>query len=569
MKRKLSVFPISLALIAFLALVLLPATAHAQLTRGSIVGTVHDESGAVVPGAAVTVTNPQTGQTREAVTNDDGYYRVTALDPGNYVVAISKAGFGKVENREVAVRSALDTTFDVDLKVGNITGTVDVTAETEAISLNKTNGTIGLTVSPRQVVELPISSGRDINQLALLSPNAFSAPGSTGISVNGQRARNNNFTIDGSDNNDITVTLSTTPVPPEAVAEFQVQTNPYSVEYGRNSGAQINVITKSGTNLFHGDLYEYYRGSRLNALDNVEKRNLQTRPSRFNRNQFGFTIGGPVLIPGFGEGGHKFAYDGRNRTFFFFAFQGDRLRSAGALQTAVTIPTATGFAALGSVNLRPGQSAASRAAVINQLSFLGGVYAQNPTFSRVFNNTAANCVGGGTFVAATQTTPARCNNGQFIELGVTTLGVNQPNNTSYYLARVDHKFGDNDNANIRYIGNKSIDTNVVSNLTFGERFAGAQNLFDQNLAISETHIFSQNIVNEVRASYIRRNLDFPENDTTTLTTTISGLFAFGGASNFPQSRVTDYYQLSDTMSWQRGNHALKFGFDIRRNELYN
>ncbi len=128
----------------------------------------------------------------------------------------------------------------------------------------------------------------------LLSPNTFTAPGSTGISSNGQRARNNNFTIDGSDNNDISVTLRTSFVIPEAVQEFQVQTNAFNVEFGRNSGAQLNIITKGGTNEFHGDVFEYYRGSALNALSTIEKRTLD-RPARINRNQFGGTFGGPIF----------------------------------------------------------------------------------------------------------------------------------------------------------------------------------------------------------------------------------------------------------------------------------
>src|SRR5262249_52794143 len=162
---------------------------------------------------------------------------------------------------------------------------------TEALTLNKTNPTVGLTSTGRQAVELPLSAGRNINNLALLSPNVFSAPGSSQISANGQRARNNNFTIDGSDNNDISVTISTTQVIPEEVSQFQIQTNSFNAEFGRNSGAQINVITRSGTNRWHSDAFEYYRGSALNALDNVEKRNGLTEPARFNRNQFGGTIG--------------------------------------------------------------------------------------------------------------------------------------------------------------------------------------------------------------------------------------------------------------------------------------
>ena len=537
-------FGLALALFAFVAQ---PAVTNAQLTRGSIAGTVRDETGAVVAGAEVRVVNPGTNVARNATTNDDGFYRVGALDPGTYSVVVEKAGFSRVENTEVIVQPSLESTFDAQLSVGAVTETVNVTATAEGVTLNKTNPTIGLTVTERQAEELPLSAGRNVNNLALLSPNVHLAPGASGISANGQRARNNNFTIDGSDNNDITITVSTTPVFPEAVGSFQIQTNPYSVEFGRNSGAQINVITKSGTNEFHGDIWEFYRGSRLNALDNVEKRNGLTRPSRFNRNQFGFTIGGPLHIPRFGEGGPA-VISGRDRTHFFFGYQGDRTRSAGALQAAITIPTAAGFAALAGVPLRPGQSAASRQAVLNQLGFLPSVYAQNPTFSNVQNITV---------------------NGVPIQFGTTNLGVSQPNNTHTFITRVDHRIGDNDTFTFRYISNKASDPNVVSNLTFGERFAGAQSLYDQNAALSETHVFGPNVINEFRGSYIRRNLDFPENDPNTLTTQISGLFTFGGLSNFPQSRVTNYYQLSDTLSWMAGNHGLKFGADIRFNQLFN
>ena len=537
--------------VAFLAMLSFPIGAQAQLTRGAINGTVRDTAGAIVSGATVRVQNLATSQSRETTTNDEGFYRVVALEPGTYTVVIEAAGFAKVENRQVVVQTALETTFDAELKAGGVTETVDVTSESEAISLNKTNPTIGLTLTERQAEELPLSGARNVLNLALLSPNVHAAPGANGISANGQRARNNNFTIDGSDNNDITVTLSTTPVFPEAVGEFQIQTNPYSAEYGRNSGAQINIITKSGTNEYHGDVFEYYSGSRLNALDNVEKRNGLTRPSRINRNQFGFTVGGPIHLPRFGSGGRAI-YDGRDRSHFFFGIQADRTRSAGVLQTSITIPTAAGFAALSTVPLRAGQSAASRQAVLNQLSFLGTVYAQNPVFTNVQNQII---------------------NGVPIQVGSTNLGVAQPNDTKTFIARVDHRLGENDNLTIRYITNQSSDANVVSNLTFGTLFAGAQTLFDQNLALSETHVFRQNVINELRGSYIRRNLDFPENDTETLTVQIGGgtcpIFCFGGASNFPQSRVTNYFQLSDSLSWTRGNHGLKFGGDIRFNQLFN
>lgn len=533
--------------VAFFAMLSLPVGVHAQLTRGAINGTVRDAAGASVSGAAVRVVSLSTNQARETTTNDEGFYRVGALEPGTYMVVIETAGFAKVENHGVVVQTALETTFDVELKTGGVKETVDVTSESEAISLNKTNPTIGLTVTERQAEELPLSAARNVLNLALLSPNVHSAPGANGISANGQRARNNNFTIDGSDNNDITVTLSTTPVFPEAVGEFQIQTNPYSAEYGRNSGAQINIITKSGTNEYHGDIFEFYRGSRLDALDNVQKRNNLTRPVRTNRNQFGFTVGGPIHLPRFGEGGRAI-YDGRDRTHFFFGIQADRSRSAGVLQGAITIPTQNGFAALQTVPLRAGQSAGSRQAVLNQLNFLNAVYAQNPVFTNLQNTTV---------------------NGTPIQVGTTNLGVSQPNDTKTFIARVDHRIGESDNLTIRYITNQSADANVISNLNFGTLFSGDQSLFDQNLALSETHVFRPNVINELRGSYIRRNLDFPENDTETLTTNISGFFSFGGLSNFPQSRVTNYFQLSDTMNWTRGNHGLKFGADIRFNQLFN
>ena len=525
----------------------LPTQTNAQLTRGVVSGTVRDSAGASIPDAQIKVIDPRTNLVRDSTTNGDGFYRVGALEPGMYVVTVEKLGFSKVENREVNISQATETTFDVELTAGSVTGNVIVVAGADAISVNKTNATIGLTATARQVVDLPLGAARDVNNLALLSPNTFSAPGSTGISANGQRARNNNFTIDGSDNNDLSVTISTVDVVPEGVGEFQIQTNAYSAEFGRNSGAQINVITKSGTNDFHGDLFEYYRGSRLNALDNIEKSVGLTRPARFVRNQFGFTIGGPLHIPRFGEGGRSII-DGRDRSFFFYLFQGDRQRPGSALGGSVRIPTPAGLAALAGVPLGSGQTAASRAAVLDRLSFLTGVHASGVQFRTINNQTV---------------------NGVAIQTGLTNVGITQPANYYTHTLRMDHRFSSNDNLTGRYISNKTTDVNVVSNTQFGSLFSGDQNIFDQNLALSETHIFGPRVLNEFRFSYVRRNLGFPENDANSPTATITGLFTIGGASNFPQGRVQDSFQFSDTLSWQRGEHSIKFGADLRKLKLFN
>ena len=548
-------FRLFLRLTAALLVFLLPASAGAQITRGSIAGTVRDESGAVVPGVEVKVVATGTNTTRSATTDDEGFYRVGALDPGTYTVIVEKAGFSKVENTQVSVRTALETTFDTQLTVGNVTETVNVTATSEGITLNKTNPMLGASVSNRQVVEMPLSAGRDVNQLALIAPLAVPAPGSTGISVNGQRARNNNFTIDGTDNNDISVTLATSTVIPEAVAEFQVLTNAYSVEFGRNSGAQINVITRSGTNDFHGDLFHYYRGSRLNALSNVEKRNGLTRPGRFVRNQFGFAVGGPVHLPRFGEGGPSII-SGRDRTFFFTAFQADLQRAGAALGASVRIPTPAGFAALSNVPLRaaagsvPAQTAASRQAVLSSLSFLNPIYGLNPVFTSV--NTTAAVV-----------------NGVGIETGLVQIPRVAPIDAYNFLMRFDHRISDSDNLTFRYSRDAGYNTNFTSNTQFGSIFAAQQTTIDQNMALSETHVFSSNVVNEFRGSYIRRNLAFPENDPLTPTTGITGFFTIGGLANFPQGRIQNSYQFSDTLSWLTGRHALKFGTDIRHIHLFN
>ncbi|HEX7314840.1 MAG TPA: carboxypeptidase regulatory-like domain-containing protein [Pyrinomonadaceae bacterium] len=545
------------ALLALFALLLLAPAAHAQLTRGAINGTVRDEAGAAVAGATVKVTDPTKNFSRETTTNEEGFYRVAALEPGVYTVTIQGAGFGSLENQNVEVRTSNETSLDATLKAGGVAETVNVTAQTEAIALNKTNATVGLTVSTRQVVELPTGAGRNINNLALLSPNVFSGPGSSGISANGQRARNNNFTIDGSDNNDISVTIPTTSVVPEAVGEFQVQTNPYSVEFGRNSGAQINVITKSGTNEFHGEAWDYYRGSRFAALDNIEKSQGLTRPARFNRNQFGFDINGPVmlpkLIPGTGNG-DWLGYDGRNRTFFFYLFQGDRLRTAAAPSaTAVRIPTVTGLAALQNAPLGPGQTVASRQAVLNRLgALLTNIYATNPAYRTGTTNTSSFVI-----------------NGAAIESGITNVVIAQPSDQYNNTLRFDHQIGGADNLTVRYISNKSHDVNVASNTALGSQFAGNQDILDQNLSVSETHIFNPGVLNEFRFSFIRRNLAFPENDPDSPTATITGLFTVGGLANFPQGRVQNSYQFSDTLSYLAGSHSFKFGTDIRHIRLNN
>ena len=203
--------------------------AAAQMTRGAISGTVRDATGAIVPGATVTVTSADTNQARTAVTDAQGFYRVAALEPGRYTVRTELAGFSTVEKRDVPVRTAQRGPRSTSSPEGRRARrkTITVTAEPDAVELNKTDATIGLTSTARQAVELPLSAGRDINNLVLLTPNTVNVTaangGNTNIGqgsyvINGQRSRNNNYMIDGSDNNDISVTIATSQIVPEAVA---------------------------------------------------------------------------------------------------------------------------------------------------------------------------------------------------------------------------------------------------------------------------------------------------------------------------------------------------------------
>src|SRR6266511_4855765 len=522
--------------LAMLAALLLPDSAAAQLTRGGISGIVRDQQGAVVPGATVTVKNLATGALRSAVTDVNGLYRVPALEPGVYVVRTELAGFSTVENPEIRVQATQEVTLPVTLAVKGVGEAVTVTAKAEAIELNKTNATVAMTRTARQVTELPLGgAARNINNLILQSPNVSSSTGQGTYSVNGQRSRNNNFMIDGSDNTDISLTIATSQILPEAVAEFQVITNPFNVEFGRNSGAQVNVITKSGSNSFHGEGWEYYQDNkRWASLTNIQKDSGLKESPQFKRHQFGVDIGGPII---------------KDKTFFFLLYQRELQRPEERPGPNTNrIPTAEGFAALQNVPLRAGQPAGSRHAVLQRLQFLQQYY----DTGLVFRNPTNVLV-----------------NGVNIATGQVNIPIVDPSTYNTFLARVDHRLTDNDNLTLRYSYNGRSEERRVSNLQFGSQFAGFQDLKDTNVALSEMHTFSPTVLNEFRFSLVKRDSAFPVNDPDIPTAAISGLFAVGGLSNFPQGRVSNAYQFSDTLTWIKGRHSIKVGADVRYNKLDN
>jgi hypothetical protein len=512
------------------AIAMIPIDGFAQLTRSTISGTVKDTSGAVVPGATITVTNAETNAARETVTDGEGFYRVGALEPGIYRVTAQLAGFATVNQPNIEARTATEISVDFQLKAAAISEVIVVEAQTTAV--NRRDPTISTTISSRRVVESPLGAARNVNGLILTIPNAVSTTGQGTYAINGNRPRNNNFMIDGSDNNDISVTIATSQVVPESVAQFQVLQNPYQVEFGRNSGGQINVITKSGTNQFDGDVWDYYTSSNFYSLNNIERASGLESPAKFNRHQLGFDIGGPVV---------------RDRLFFYGLFQRDSQRPGATPGATVRMLTPAGYAALSSVPLRAGQSTASRQAVLQRMAFQQDVHGTNPTFRNI------------TTILA---------NGVPIETGQTNISIIDPSTYFTYMGRGDYRLGASDTITFRYHLNDREDINGISNCVFGATFCGNQALVDTNVAASHTKAFSS-LLNEFRFSLVRRDLDFPENDPTSPTATISGLFTIGGLSNFPQSRVSDSYQFANTSTKVTGRHTLKFGADIRYVRLDN
>ncbi len=318
-----SLFSVFAVLCVFVAL----SPVFAQVTTGSLVGTVTDPTGAVVPGAVVKVTNTENGQVRETTSNEEGNYRFTNLLPGSaYLLEVTSGNFAPFRAENIIIRIGTDNSSNVTLGVQTEGATVTVTGD-PAI-LNTEQAQLSQTYSSEQLTQLPINGGA-IETFALLTPGVVT-PGDAdftngvGISANGNRGRSNNFQIDGQDNNDNSVagpSLSITNV--DAIGEVQVITNVFSAEFGRNSGAQINAVTKSGTNRFSGSAFAFVRNSALNTTSNADKRQssevrflaanglpefsglAERNKDPFGATRFGFTIGGPIV---------------RDRAFFFFTY---------------------------------------------------------------------------------------------------------------------------------------------------------------------------------------------------------------------------------------------------------
>lgn len=549
------------AIFCITLLTFMGVAANAQGSFGEIKGTVVDSAGAALPGATVTVTSDSTNDTRTVTTNESGAYSVQKLIPGTYTVTATQTGFTTSTSKGVVVSVSFATPVDVMLNAGGGENVVNVTSDA-ATTLNTTDQQLSTIIDNKKILELPLLS-RDPSALILLAPGATQTDsGLGGFSVNGQRERNNNFLVDGVDNNDTDVPgipggLATPNI--DATQEFRVITSNFNAEYGRNSGAIINVATKNGTNEFHGGAYIYYRSDRFAARDFFD---ISGNADPLQRKQYGVSIGGPIK---------------KEKAFFFFNYEGDRF-TQGSQQTRV-VPSAlartgilnTGAANFGTLDIRP-------TGFNNNIAGVFGVtYPFSPAMLQIINRLyPLGNTGDGPL-------PGVFDNYKF--------GFNFTQKVDSIASRVDY------NINSKHTLVGSYNYNNGRYPLFADTFPGLgdggnspqnTNLLSLNLVSS----FTPNLINEVRFGYNRAFAAFYGQGDGTASTTIDDTIrtAFGangiavpasfggrnasaislvdggisGLGNFDtQFRTSGTTTLGDSFTWIHGNHTMKFGAEYR------
>lgn len=545
MKNSLRVLTI-LGILAAMALARTPALA--QVDTGEILGTVSDPSGAVVPGAKITLTNEDTGLSFSTTSSDVGAYVFTPIKIGNYTVTAEKEGFQKVVHTHLTVNVQSQVKVDVLLMPGAVSTQVEVTAA--APQLQTENASTGQVATTRQIVDLPLN-GRNYTFLAQLGAGVTTINPSRGMDATGSFVANglptplNNYILDGIDNNNDTVdflngTSYVSLPPPEAVQEFKVQTSDFSAEFGRAGGAVLNATIRSGTNSVHGDVWEFVRNDKLDAAS-WDQNKAGAQKGELRRNQFGGAIGGPIVIP--------HVYNGRNRTFFFGDFEGTRI--AQALFHNPTVPTAaevsSGFTTYQdlfgagvpsrTVTDLLGRSfnsntifdpATTRTIAAGQADPVTGLVATANGYVRDPFCTCGSLAGMTAFTSGAQEAclnvlPANRLDPNGIKLlqlypAANTAGnyggtqnnyaVNrsQPDNNNHFDVRVDHSFRESDSMFGRVSYSKRTAffpgdfVGLASNAGFG---AGNFSDMSFNSALSETHSFSSTLINELRFGYSR------------------------------------------------------------------
>ncbi|MGB7623006.1 MAG: carboxypeptidase regulatory-like domain-containing protein [Terriglobia bacterium] len=518
-----------LVVIALALLLVLTAASQAQ-SAGAIGGLVTDAQGAAVVGAKVTAHNTATGIDRTTITGPTGQYQLAALPIGTYKVEVQSQGFQTKVTENVIVQVAQATDLDVSLVVGQLSETVNV--EASAPVIESTTMSVGAVIPQRTVQEIPLN-GRHFVDLGLLLPGSVVQPqngfltaplrgqGAFAFNTAGNREDTVNFMVNGVNLNDMVQNQITFQPSINTVSEFSSTNSTFSAEYGRNSGAIVNIATRSGSNQFHGEVFEFIRN---NALDGnnffANSANLPIAP--FKRNQFGFNVGGPVWL---GPG-----HSGKDRTFFFFSYEGLRQRQGLTFPKVTSVPTA-----------------AQRAAVTN------------PTVLKLLPFIPAANVPG---------------TNSFIGTGTAPVNIDQ------WTVDISHHISEKDSIHGYYAFQRdlrqepSLQGNNVP--AFGDTRQSRRQIF----TLEETHILSDRTVNDFRLGFNRIHIVFSPNalldpasfginDGVTGTLglpqiNITGSANLGGPAGFPQGRADTGFLWSDTLSYLVGKHSLKIGTELRR-----
>jgi len=539
------------------AVILVMATAlAAQTFRGTILGTVTDPSGAVVSGAKVTVKNVNTGLERTTTTSADGSYAITELPIGTYVVTVSQSGFQTAVTNNVPVDVAGERRVDVGLKTGEVSERVEVSGE-QLPQVESTINELGGVLTSETVQDIPVN-GRDYTKLIYLNPGVAGSPdqisdspGSFGeFSMNGARGRSNNYLLDGTDMNDgyrndpaineagVFGTPSTI-LPIDAVAEVRVISN-FEPEYGRNAGAVVNIVTKSGTNAFHGTAAEYFRNDALDARNYF---NTVGQPKAlFHNNQYGGSLGGPIV---------------KDKTFFYLDYEGQQ-EPVGVV-TLACVPD-------------PAQIAADGGAT-NPVT--AALLARNPW-------PAPNIPGsyGGALVGSEND---GCPNGPNASVVSPSF-----NRLSSMIAKIDHNFNANNLLTGRYFFGDSVQSFPLALTATGGQLPGFNTYTPtrvQLVSLSYVHTIGSNKVNELRYGWNRFGEGFFPADQSFHPSTIGlntgtgpadsglpiilmgGFAQLGATSSVPRHRVDSNNQVLDNFSWKVNKHDVKFGADYHRTTI--
>ncbi len=525
---------------------LVAGAAHAQITSGSVSGFVTDPSAAAIPRAIVKVTGVGQDASRQTVSDQSGFYRIDDLVPGRYDVVFSAPQFSDAGASGVIVRVDSNTRIDARLKLQQTKESVSVSVSRLATDTSD----LGAVLDQNRIETLPLNE-RDFLQLAFLSAGVLppvegsplSERAGVALHVNGGREEFNNFMLDGVDNNDFDVNRYVLQPSVDSIQEFKIETNNYNAEYGRSGAGQVNVVTRSGTNQFHGFAYEYLRNRDLDARNFFDG---ATRPG-YTRSQFGSGLGGPVW---------------KDKTFFFFNFDG--LQEREGLTQIGTTPTAAE---------RTGNFAGSGQTVVDpftQMPFPGD---QIPA-SRI-DPLAAKILA----LYPLPNLPGQ--SGNYLGQPV------QPQAQWQYNARLDHHFSPNDTLTLRYsYGRDALTEPYAENSTAIPGFGDVLNDTGHNALIQYVHIFSPVTLNSLLLGFNRATRkDLQENYQTNVNSlwgvnwlpanaidfgypsvTVSGYSPVGDVTELPISRAENTYQINDGVTLIRGSHSIKFGAEERRQQ---